>query len=168
MQFYRVSWFRLRCVRAFVCLDLEGCGTSIAVSAGNRAARQLIRKHCAFRVHLMHKLFHVLVPLKRKLRQYYAYTFVHGAQCVIVNCLKWYERKHVALTGFLVINEFSFTAVYWFIFVCEKQGGESYEVINLLKPNDIYICRAAALTSRRYILNIYSTNIHTEYLKHAA
>ena len=40
--------------------------------------------------------------------------------------------------------------------------------INLLKPNDIYIyiCRTAALTSRRYILNIYSTNIHTEYFKH--
>ena len=40
--------------------------------------------------------------------------------------------------------------------------------VNLLKPNDIYICRTAALTSRRYILNIYSTNIHTEYFKHAA
>ena len=38
---------------------------------------------------------------------------------------------------------------------------------NLLKPNDIYMCRNAALTSRRYILNIYSTNIHTEYFKHA-
>ena len=43
-------------------------------------------------------------------------------------------------------------------------------IINLLKPNDIYIyiCRTAALTSRRYILCIYSTNIHTEYFKHAA
>ena len=40
--------------------------------------------------------------------------------------------------------------------------------INLLKLNDIYICRTAALTSRRYILNIYLTNIHTEYFKHAA
>ena len=40
--------------------------------------------------------------------------------------------------------------------------------IKLLKPNDIYICRTAALTSRRYILNIYSTNTHTEYFKHAA
>jgi len=40
--------------------------------------------------------------------------------------------------------------------------------VNLLKPNDIYICRTAALTSRHYILNIYSTNIHTEYFKHAA
>jgi len=40
--------------------------------------------------------------------------------------------------------------------------------VNLLKPNDIYIRRTAALTSRRYSLNIYSTNIHTEYFKHAA
>ena len=32
----------------------------------------------------------------------------------------------------------------------------------------MYICRTAALTSRHYILNIYSTNIHTEYFKHAA
>ena len=39
---------------------------------------------------------------------------------------------------------------------------------NLLKPNDIYICRTAAPTSGHYILNIYSTNIHTEYFKHAA
>ena len=41
--------------------------------------------------------------------------------------------------------------------------------INLLKPNDIYIyiCRTATLTSRRHILNIYSTNIHAEYFKHA-
>jgi len=41
------------------------------------------------------------------------------------------------------------------------------DYINLLKPNDIYICRTAALTSKRYILNIYLTNIHTEYFKHA-
>jgi len=43
-----------------------------------------------------------------------------------------------------------------------------YRLFNLLKPNYIFICRTAALTSRRYNLNIYSTNIHTEYFKHAA
>jgi hypothetical protein len=32
----------------------------------------------------------------------------------------------------------------------------------------IYICRTAPLTSRRCILNIYSTNIRTEYFKYAA
>ena len=42
----------------------------------------------------------------------------------------------------------------------------NFSALNLLKPNDIYIRRTAALTSRRYILNIYSTNIHTEYFKH--
>ena len=40
--------------------------------------------------------------------------------------------------------------------------------INLLKPNDIYTCRTAQLTSRRYILNIYLKNIHTEYFKQDA
>ena len=53
---------------------------------------------------------------------------------------------------------------------CGHEGEVCWREIlfNLLKPNDIYICRTAVLTSRRYILNIYSTNIHTEYFKHAA
>ena len=36
------------------------------------------------------------------------------------------------------------------------------------KPNDVYIRRTPQLTSKRCILNIYSTNILTEYFKHAA
>ena len=40
--------------------------------------------------------------------------------------------------------------------------------INPLAPNDVYISRTAQLTYRRCILNIYSTNILTEYFKHAA
>jgi len=47
------------------------------------------------------------------------------------------------------------------IFICVR-------IINILKPNDIYMCRTAALTSRRYIFYIYSTNTRTEYFKHAA
>ena len=39
---------------------------------------------------------------------------------------------------------------------------------NPLAPNDIYISRTAQLTSRRCILNIYSTNILTGYFKHDA
>ena len=53
--------------------------------------------------------------------------------------------------------------VSFLFYICDLCG-----MINLLKPNDIYIRRTTALTPRRYILNIYSTNIHTEYLKHAA
>jgi hypothetical protein len=39
-------------------------------------------------------------------------------------------------------------------------------VFNLLTPNDPYRDRAAQLTSKRFILYNYSTNIGTEYFKH--
>jgi len=54
------------------------------------------------------------------------------------------------------------------ILKCKTTTEVDVVVLNLLKPNDIYICRTAAPTSRRYILNVYSTNIRTEYFKHAA
>ena len=41
-------------------------------------------------------------------------------------------------------------------------------MFNPLAPNDVYISRTAQLISRRCILNIYSTNILTEYFKHVA
>ena len=40
-------------------------------------------------------------------------------------------------------------------------------MINRLTPNDPYMDRTAPLTSKRCILYIYSTNIGTEYFKHA-
>ena len=39
--------------------------------------------------------------------------------------------------------------------------------LNRLMPNDPYMGRTAPLTSKRCILYIYSTNIGTEYFKHA-
>jgi len=39
-------------------------------------------------------------------------------------------------------------------------------VFNPLTPNDDYSGGTAPLTSKRYILYIYSTNTGTEYLKH--
>jgi hypothetical protein len=42
-----------------------------------------------------------------------------------------------------------------------------YLFINRLTPNDPYMGRTAPLTSKRCILYIYSTNIGTEYFKHA-
>jgi len=38
--------------------------------------------------------------------------------------------------------------------------------INPLTPNDFYSGRTAPLTSKRYVLYIYSTNTGTEYFKH--
>jgi len=43
----------------------------------------------------------------------------------------------------------------------------NYNPFNPLTPNDLYIIRTAPLTSKRCILYIYSTNVGTEYLKHA-
>ena len=40
--------------------------------------------------------------------------------------------------------------------------------VNPLAPNDVYTRRTAQLTSRRCILNIYSTDILTEYFELAA
>ena len=48
-------------------------------------------------------------------------------------------------------------------FTTQCQNGN----INRLTPNDPYMGRTAPLTSERYILYIYSTNISTEYFKHA-
>ena len=39
--------------------------------------------------------------------------------------------------------------------------------LNPLTPNDLYISRTTPLTSKRCILYIYSTNVGTEYFKHA-
>ena len=50
----------------------------------------------------------------------------------------------------------------------EREFGRKLHYYNPLAPDDVYICRTAQLTSRRCILNIYSTNILTEYFKSAA
>jgi len=39
-------------------------------------------------------------------------------------------------------------------------------LLNPLTPNYLYSGRTAPLTSKRFILYIYSTNIGTEYFKH--
>ena len=44
---------------------------------------------------------------------------------------------------------------------------QNLKIINRLTPYDTYMGRTAPLTSKRYILYIYSTNIGTEYFKHA-
>ena len=44
---------------------------------------------------------------------------------------------------------------------------QSVTSFNPLTPNDLYVSRTAPLTSKRCILYIYSTNIGTEYFKHA-
>ena len=49
----------------------------------------------------------------------------------------------------------------------ERERERFSEAIKRLTTNDPYMGRTAPLTSKRYILYIYSTNISTEYFKHA-
>jgi len=53
------------------------------------------------------------------------------------------------------------------LFLRERRT-DRHDEINPLKPNDLKKRRTAQLTSRCCILYIYSTNISTEYFKHAA
>ena len=59
------------------------------------------------------------------------------------------DRANAGMTSYLLI--------YWSLHMW---------VINPLTPNDHYSGRTAPLTSKRFILYIYSTNIGTEYFKH--
>jgi hypothetical protein len=58
-----------------------------------------------------------------------------------------------------MVKDFKFTLKYTIISLLHVS------VFNPLTPNDPYSGRTAPLTSKRYILYIYSTNIDTEYLK---
>ena len=60
------------------------------------------------------------------------------------------------------MNEYTELKITYIKDVVSVQG-----CINRLTPNDTYMGRTAPLTSKRCILHIYSTNIGTEYFKHA-
>ena len=48
-----------------------------------------------------------------------------------------------------------------------RKRNHLHNLFNPLTPNDLYMSRNAPLTSKRPILYIYSTNVGTEYFKHA-
>ena len=56
----------------------------------------------------------------------------------------------------------------WLLYRVPSLRFSQFLRFNLQPPNDIYKYRTAPLTSRCCILYIYSTNILTEYFKHAA
>jgi hypothetical protein len=49
---------------------------------------------------------------------------------------------------------------------CGDERTDRHDEVNPLTPNDPDWGRTAPLTSKRFILYIYSTNIVTEYFKH--
>ena len=53
------------------------------------------------------------------------------------------------------------------VLLLEKSINTDFSFFNRLTPNDPYMGRTAPLTFKRCIQYIYSTNIGTEYFKHA-
>jgi thiosulfate reductase cytochrome b subunit len=62
-----------------------------------------------------------------------------------------------------IVSNLSMQYAFSFLYSCT-----AWCSINHLTPNGHFSGRTAPLTSRRCILYIYSTNIRTEYFKHAA
>ena len=68
-------------------------------------------------------------------------------------------------------NSLHFTSLHFTTLLCtfmDKVPEKKIVSVNHLTPNGHYTGRTAPLTSRCYILYIYSTNIRTEYFKYAA
>jgi hypothetical protein len=99
--------------------------------------------------------------------------FLHKA-----GCIQLFLVPIVKNVKFLLVS----WATDWYYEDRSKDGGSSDNILYRRKVTAAggfrghltlcrlmsYICRTAPLTSRRYILNISSKNIHTEYFKHAA
>jgi len=79
-------------------------------------------------------------------------------------------RGNVKSTGYLLHSPVSSSLPLPCVTVCHQVSNAlcmSKYIINNLTPNGHYMGRTAQLTSRCCILYIYSTNIRTEYFKHA-
>ena len=48
-----------------------------------------------------------------------------------------------------------------------RSSSHTQDIFNPLTPDDLHMSRTAPLTSKRCVLYIYSTNIGTQYFKHA-
>ena len=86
----------------------------------------------------------------------------------LVTTLTIYGQKHIGSCASSQLTQGKLLSSISFISDIPLSCINYRIVINPSAPNDVYIRRTAQLTSRRCILNIYSTNILTEYFKHAA
>ena len=84
----------------------------------------------------------------------------------VCSCIA-YTNKHTTtdLCAFLLVGGDGGTEIKLYdMSECIIRVGSM--AVNPLTPNDHYSGRTAPLTSKRYILYIYSPNIGTEYFKH--
>ena len=98
--------------------------------------------------------------------------FVRVYVCLAYRKEIWWIISILAVVYLISVSEFVsldvFRTFYRNIWRLKYAVSLECSVQGYLTPNDPYMGRTAPLTSRRCILYIYSTNIHTEYFKHAA
>ena len=94
---------------------------------------------------------------------YNEYLVTRKKKCSVLRC----GSPNVVIVSLVAIYHFVLNLTSVIIYLCSYQLA-GIQSVNPLAPNDVYISRTAQLTCRRCILNIYSTNILTEYFKHAA
>jgi hypothetical protein len=91
-------------------------------------------------------------------------NFTFSIPCIMIKLLQY---KPTISTYFLILTIMFNVHKLLHVSVPTGQSSGSAQSVNPLTPNGLYISRTAPLTSKRCILYIYSTNIGTEYFKHA-
>ena len=77
------------------------------------------------------------------------------------------KNKNMALCVHMCVDRMVGVCTHVNVHMRGRSLHEKLKSLNRLTPNDPYKGRTAPLTSKRCILYIYSTNIGTEYFKHA-
>ena len=81
--------------------------------------------------------------------------------CILHGCV----CARVYLSPLLAFETSDFHKIWYAHYATGRNHNTA--LLNRLTPNDPYMGRTAPLNSKRCILRIYSTNIGTEYFKHA-
>ena len=118
-------------------------------------------------------------PLKRSRQIMYIYRSIKIKNSVkrVCSCVLDDSQYKKATVSLYNTKGLVFVMETWVYLQCKKKSIISryylkscslkVSMFNRLTPNDPYMGRTAPLTSKRCILYTYSTNIGTEYLKHA-
>ena len=88
-------------------------------------------------------------------------------KCVLYYCHRVSTQLQLTNISYRIIRVASVRFLWFSKQEYPRTGSLHSYYINLLTPNDLYIRRTTLLTSKRCILYIYSTNVGTEYFKHA-
>jgi hypothetical protein len=113
---------------------------------------------------LLNTMAHAITKLHKLHRYCYQLLLIFFFAATFNHILSIYTHSSLLLLLYFM------ACVNWFVlsYFHLMYGLYFHTFLNPLAPSDPYMGRTAQLTSRRCILNTYSTNIRTEYFKRAA